>query len=141
MGSLLEEIVEALCRHVSDDSPTVRRLCLKGLVQVYFFSVSLCVYISIMYNLTCALFFLVNSKFKYFKLPFLRFSLVICYLFEKSSIVFMHRFTRAHYLKLQPYEKVSSVGILTAIIKNDANELGETVKSFTTSSNLSISNI
>lgn len=33
-GSLLEEIVEALCRHVSDDSPMVRRLCLRGLVQI-----------------------------------------------------------------------------------------------------------
>ncbi|XP_059667544.1 protein SHOOT GRAVITROPISM 6 isoform X2 [Cornus florida] len=33
-GSLLEQMVEALCRHVSDDSPTVRRLCLKGLVQI-----------------------------------------------------------------------------------------------------------
>lgn len=33
-GSLLEQMVEALCRHVSDDSPTVRRLCLRGLVQV-----------------------------------------------------------------------------------------------------------
>lgn len=33
-GPLLEEMVQALCRHVSDDSPTVRRLCLRGLVQV-----------------------------------------------------------------------------------------------------------
>ncbi|KAL0344680.1 UNVERIFIED_CONTAM: protein SHOOT GRAVITROPISM 6 [Sesamum radiatum] len=33
-GSLLEQMVEGLCRHVSDDSPTVRRLCLRGLVQV-----------------------------------------------------------------------------------------------------------
>ncbi|VFQ97621.1 unnamed protein product [Cuscuta campestris] len=33
-GSLLEQMVEALCRHVSDDSPTVRRLCLRGLVQM-----------------------------------------------------------------------------------------------------------
>uniref|UniRef100_A0A5B6ZUL3 Uncharacterized protein n=1 Tax=Davidia involucrata TaxID=16924 RepID=A0A5B6ZUL3_DAVIN len=33
-GSLLEQMVEALCRHVSDDSPTVRRLCLRGLVQI-----------------------------------------------------------------------------------------------------------
>ncbi|KAI8014908.1 Protein SHOOT GRAVITROPISM 6, partial [Camellia lanceoleosa] len=32
-GSLLEQMVEAFCRHVSDDSPTVRRLCLRGLVQ------------------------------------------------------------------------------------------------------------
>ncbi|KAG5556798.1 hypothetical protein RHGRI_007155 [Rhododendron griersonianum] len=32
--SLLEQMVEAFCRHVSDDSPTVRRLCLKGLVQI-----------------------------------------------------------------------------------------------------------
>ncbi|KAL4578075.1 hypothetical protein LXL04_014191 [Taraxacum kok-saghyz] len=30
-GSVLEEIVEALCRHVSDDSPMIRRLCLRGL--------------------------------------------------------------------------------------------------------------
>ncbi|CAI9097916.1 OLC1v1034435C1 [Oldenlandia corymbosa var. corymbosa] len=34
IGSLLEQMVEALCRHVSDDSPTVRRLCLRGLVQM-----------------------------------------------------------------------------------------------------------
>ncbi|KAM3325089.1 protein SHOOT GRAVITROPISM 6 isoform X1 [Capsicum chacoense] len=33
-GPLLEEMVQALCRHVSDDSPTVRRLCLRGLVQM-----------------------------------------------------------------------------------------------------------
>lgn len=33
-GSILEQIVEALCRHVSDDSATVRRLCLRGLVQI-----------------------------------------------------------------------------------------------------------
>ncbi|XP_024985036.1 protein SHOOT GRAVITROPISM 6 isoform X2 [Cynara cardunculus var. scolymus] len=33
-SSVLEEIVEALCRHVSDDSPMVRRLCLRGLVQI-----------------------------------------------------------------------------------------------------------
>ncbi|KAB2630954.1 protein SHOOT GRAVITROPISM 6 [Pyrus ussuriensis x Pyrus communis] len=33
-GSLLEQIVEVLCRHVSDESPTVRRLCLRGLVQI-----------------------------------------------------------------------------------------------------------
>ncbi|KAI8013285.1 ADP-ribosylation factor GTPase-activating protein AGD3 [Camellia lanceoleosa] len=32
-GSLLEQMVEAFCRHVSDDSPTVRRLCLRRLVQ------------------------------------------------------------------------------------------------------------
>ncbi|PSS32865.1 Protein SHOOT GRAVITROPISM like [Actinidia chinensis var. chinensis] len=32
--SLLEQMVEAFSRHVSDDSPTVRRLCLKGLVQI-----------------------------------------------------------------------------------------------------------
>uniref|UniRef100_A0A6N2K963 Uncharacterized protein n=1 Tax=Salix viminalis TaxID=40686 RepID=A0A6N2K963_SALVM len=32
--SLLEQMVEALCRHVSDESPTVRRLCLRGLVQI-----------------------------------------------------------------------------------------------------------
>ncbi|KAH0737458.1 hypothetical protein KY290_036163 [Solanum tuberosum] len=28
-------MVKALCRHVSDDSPTVRRLCLRGLVKVF----------------------------------------------------------------------------------------------------------
>ncbi|KAL3623358.1 Protein SHOOT GRAVITROPISM 6 [Castilleja foliolosa] len=33
-GSLLEQIVEGLTRHVSDDSPNVRRLCLRGLVQM-----------------------------------------------------------------------------------------------------------
>ncbi|XP_010546529.1 PREDICTED: protein SHOOT GRAVITROPISM 6 isoform X2 [Tarenaya hassleriana] len=33
-NSLLEQMVESLCRHVSDDSPTVRRLCLRGLVQI-----------------------------------------------------------------------------------------------------------
>ncbi|KAJ4833816.1 Protein SHOOT GRAVITROPISM 6 [Turnera subulata] len=33
-NSLLEQMVEALCRHVSDESPTVRRLCLRGLVQI-----------------------------------------------------------------------------------------------------------
>ncbi|XP_071701301.1 protein SHOOT GRAVITROPISM 6 [Rutidosis leptorrhynchoides] len=32
--SVLEDIVEALCRHVSDESPMVRRLCLRGLVQI-----------------------------------------------------------------------------------------------------------
>ncbi|PSS04621.1 Protein SHOOT GRAVITROPISM like [Actinidia chinensis var. chinensis] len=32
--SLLEKMVEAFSRHVFDDSPTVRRLCLKGLVQI-----------------------------------------------------------------------------------------------------------
>ncbi|KAL5709726.1 Protein SHOOT GRAVITROPISM 6 [Ranunculus cassubicifolius] len=34
IGSQLEHIVETLCRHVSDESPTVRRLCLRGLVQI-----------------------------------------------------------------------------------------------------------
>ncbi|KAK1562913.1 hypothetical protein Q3G72_018949 [Acer saccharum] len=34
LTSLLEQMVEALCRHVSDESPTVRSLCLKGLVQM-----------------------------------------------------------------------------------------------------------
>ncbi|XP_019054507.1 PREDICTED: protein SHOOT GRAVITROPISM 6 isoform X2 [Nelumbo nucifera] len=34
VGSLLEQLVEAMCRHVSDESPTVRRLCLRGLVQI-----------------------------------------------------------------------------------------------------------
>lgn len=34
-GPLLEQMVQSLCRHVSDDSPTVRRLCLRGLVQVF----------------------------------------------------------------------------------------------------------
>ncbi|XP_049406578.1 protein SHOOT GRAVITROPISM 6 isoform X1 [Solanum stenotomum] len=33
-GPLLEQMVKALFRHVSDDSPTVRRLCLRGLVQM-----------------------------------------------------------------------------------------------------------
>ncbi|KAK4272815.1 hypothetical protein QN277_021318 [Acacia crassicarpa] len=33
-GSLLEQMVEVLCRHVSDDSSNVRRLCLRGLVQI-----------------------------------------------------------------------------------------------------------
>lgn len=33
-GSLLEQIVEVLCQHASDESPTVRRLCLRGLVQI-----------------------------------------------------------------------------------------------------------
>ncbi|XP_021677399.2 protein SHOOT GRAVITROPISM 6 isoform X1 [Hevea brasiliensis] len=33
-SSLLEQMVEALCRHVSDESPTVRCLCLRGLVQI-----------------------------------------------------------------------------------------------------------
>lgn len=30
-------MVEVLCQHVSDESPTVRRLCLRGLVQVHKF--------------------------------------------------------------------------------------------------------
>ncbi|KAK3226648.1 hypothetical protein Dsin_006510 [Dipteronia sinensis] len=34
LTSLLEQMVEALCRHISDESPTVRSLCLKGLVQM-----------------------------------------------------------------------------------------------------------
>ncbi|XP_022977460.1 protein SHOOT GRAVITROPISM 6 isoform X1 [Cucurbita maxima] len=34
IGSLLEQIVEVFCRNVSDESPTVRRLCLRGLVQI-----------------------------------------------------------------------------------------------------------
>ncbi|KAG6479398.1 hypothetical protein ZIOFF_062861 [Zingiber officinale] len=34
LSSLLEHIVEAMCLHVSDESPTVRSLCLCGLVQV-----------------------------------------------------------------------------------------------------------
>nr|POE91853.1 protein shoot gravitropism 6 [Quercus suber] len=34
LGSLLEQMVEVLCQHVSDESPTVRRLCLRGLVQI-----------------------------------------------------------------------------------------------------------
>lgn len=33
-GTLLEQVVEGLTRHVSDDSPNVRRLCLRGLVQM-----------------------------------------------------------------------------------------------------------
>lgn len=32
--TLLEQMVEELCQHVSDDSPSVRSLCLRGLVQV-----------------------------------------------------------------------------------------------------------
>lgn len=36
LPSLLEHIVEAMCLHVSDESPTVRSLCLRGLVQVHF---------------------------------------------------------------------------------------------------------
>nr|XP_029119800.1 protein SHOOT GRAVITROPISM 6 isoform X2 [Elaeis guineensis] len=32
--SLLEHMVEAMCLHVSDESPTVRSLCLRGLVQI-----------------------------------------------------------------------------------------------------------
>ncbi|KAL6902358.1 hypothetical protein ACP4OV_005234 [Aristida adscensionis] len=32
--ALLEQMVEELCQHVSDDSPTVRSLCLRGLVQI-----------------------------------------------------------------------------------------------------------
>ncbi|XP_047089443.1 protein SHOOT GRAVITROPISM 6 isoform X2 [Lolium rigidum] len=32
--ALLEQIVEELCQHVTDDSPTVRSLCLRGLVQI-----------------------------------------------------------------------------------------------------------
>ncbi|CAL4920753.1 unnamed protein product [Urochloa decumbens] len=32
--TLLEQLVEELCQHVSDDSPTVRSLCLRGLVQI-----------------------------------------------------------------------------------------------------------
>ncbi|KAK9158693.1 hypothetical protein Scep_005267 [Stephania cephalantha] len=34
VGSLLEEVVERMCQYVSDESPTVRRLCLRGLVQI-----------------------------------------------------------------------------------------------------------
>ncbi|KAG6412080.1 hypothetical protein SASPL_124746 [Salvia splendens] len=33
-GPLLEQLVEGLTRHVSDDSPNARRLCLRGLVQI-----------------------------------------------------------------------------------------------------------
>jgi vesicle coat complex subunit len=32
--TLLEQLVEELCQHVSDDSLTVRSLCLRGLVQI-----------------------------------------------------------------------------------------------------------
>ncbi|KAJ3682541.1 hypothetical protein LUZ60_015114 [Juncus effusus] len=32
--ALLEQMVEELCLHVSDESPTVRSLCLRGLVQI-----------------------------------------------------------------------------------------------------------
>ncbi|MED6125911.1 Protein SHOOT GRAVITROPISM 6, partial [Stylosanthes scabra] len=34
LGSCLEQMVEVLCRHVSDESSTARRLCLRGLVQI-----------------------------------------------------------------------------------------------------------
>lgn len=34
VASLLEHMVEAMCLHVSDESPTVRSLCLRGLVQI-----------------------------------------------------------------------------------------------------------
>ncbi|KAF3328265.1 protein SHOOT GRAVITROPISM 6 [Carex littledalei] len=34
MLPLLEQMVEELCLHVSDESPTVRSLCLRGLVQI-----------------------------------------------------------------------------------------------------------
>ncbi|KAK8975537.1 hypothetical protein V6N11_034544 [Hibiscus sabdariffa] len=33
-SSILEEMVEVLCRHVSDESPMVRCLCLRGLVKI-----------------------------------------------------------------------------------------------------------
>ncbi|XP_031501558.1 protein SHOOT GRAVITROPISM 6 isoform X2 [Nymphaea colorata] len=33
-GSLLEQLVEAMSLHAADESPIVRRLCLKGLVQI-----------------------------------------------------------------------------------------------------------
>lgn len=33
-SSLMEQMVEALCLHAADESPTVRRVCLRGLVQV-----------------------------------------------------------------------------------------------------------
>jgi hypothetical protein len=36
--TLLEQLVEELCQHVSDDSLTVRSLCLRGLVQVIILS-------------------------------------------------------------------------------------------------------
>ncbi|CAA6662595.1 unnamed protein product [Spirodela intermedia] len=34
IASLLEQMVETMCLHVSDESPTVRSLCLRGLVQI-----------------------------------------------------------------------------------------------------------
>ncbi|KAJ8622795.1 hypothetical protein MRB53_031324 [Persea americana] len=34
VDSLMEKMVEAMCLHVADDSPTVRQLCLRGLVQI-----------------------------------------------------------------------------------------------------------
>lgn len=40
-GPLLEQVVEGLTRHVSDDSPNVRRLCLRGLVQVLIFNINI----------------------------------------------------------------------------------------------------
>ncbi|PWZ58277.1 Protein SHOOT GRAVITROPISM 6 [Zea mays] len=38
--TLLEQMVEEMCQHVSDDSPTVRSLCLRGLVQVGLYSLT-----------------------------------------------------------------------------------------------------
>ncbi|MQL94832.1 hypothetical protein Taro_027491 [Colocasia esculenta] len=34
VASFLEQMVQAMCLHVSDDSPTVRSLCLRALVQI-----------------------------------------------------------------------------------------------------------
>lgn len=47
-GSVLEEIVEALCRHVSDDSPMVRRLCLRGLVQVIHLTILIYIFLNLL---------------------------------------------------------------------------------------------
>ncbi|KAM3689300.1 hypothetical protein ACB098_09G036500 [Castanea mollissima] len=34
---ILEQMVEVLCQHVSDESPTLRQLCLRGLVQILYY--------------------------------------------------------------------------------------------------------
>ncbi|XP_073221884.1 protein SHOOT GRAVITROPISM 6-like isoform X3 [Cicer arietinum] len=59
LGSLLEQMVEVLCRRVSDESSTVQRFCLRGLVQVvlscdhrFFISMS----ILLLHDSLCSLF-------------------------------------------------------------------------------------
>ncbi|GKD05792.1 protein shoot gravitropism 6 isoform X1 [Tanacetum coccineum] len=46
--TVLEEIVDALCQHVSDDSPMVKRLCLRvtraGLILFYFYKLIILFY-------------------------------------------------------------------------------------------------